>query len=202
LEDEAYTRRRWPGCGHEHKPRGRNDTCRVCGLRAHRDAVGAANILSVNLNGEMGHIQATEPTYRQPFRKACAEPCRRRRPRRSSLDTGQVAAASGTPVPVKVGISLPLLLVGGVSLHRTVGSVHHRGYRSVIIANGQGRRGNLASARRTAAYTPLLAAQPAGQVWCQVPWSICVPRRASLVATLLTVTLVSVESHKVVPGKV
>ncbi len=92
LEDEAYTTRTCPGCGHEHKPRGRNHNCPVCGLRAHRDAVGAANILSVYLHGEMGHIQPTEPKYRQPFRK--------RRPRRSPPDTGQVAAASGTSVPV------------------------------------------------------------------------------------------------------
>jgi hypothetical protein len=47
--------------------------------------VGAANILSLYLEGEMGHIHPTEPKYRQPFRKE--------RPRRSPADTGQVAAA-------------------------------------------------------------------------------------------------------------
>jgi putative transposase len=100
LQDEAYTTRTCPGCGHEHKPRGRNYNCPVCGLRAHRDAVGAANILSVYLHSEMGHIQPTEPKYRQPFRKARPEHSQRRRPRRSPPDTGQVAAASGTFVPV------------------------------------------------------------------------------------------------------
>ena len=85
LQDEAYTTRTCPRCGHEHKPRGRVYACPVCGLRAHRDAVGAANILSLYLEGEMGHIQPTEPKYRQPFRKG--------RPRRSPEDTGQVAAA-------------------------------------------------------------------------------------------------------------
>ena len=85
LQDEAYTTRTCPGCKYEHKPRGRVYACPVCGLRAHRDAVGAANILSLYLEGEMGHIQPTEPKYRQPFRKG--------RPRRSPEDTGQVAAA-------------------------------------------------------------------------------------------------------------
>jgi putative transposase len=85
LQDEAYTTRICPGCKHEHKPRGRVYACPVCGLRAHRDAVGAANILSLYLEGEMGHIQPTTPKYRQPFRKG--------RPRRRPEDTGQVAAA-------------------------------------------------------------------------------------------------------------
>jgi putative transposase len=85
LQDEAFTTRTCPRCKHEHKPRGRDYVCPVCGLRAHRDAVGAANILSLYLEGEMGHVQPTEPKYRQPFRKG--------RPRRSPEDTGQVAAA-------------------------------------------------------------------------------------------------------------
>jgi putative transposase len=61
LQDEAYTSRTCPNpeCSHEHKPRGRNYVCPVCGLRAHRDAVGAANILSLHLHAEMGHIQPT-----------------------------------------------------------------------------------------------------------------------------------------------
>ena len=85
LQDEAHTTCTCPGCGHEHKPRGRNYVCPVCGLRAHRDAVGAANILSLHLYDELGHVRPTEPKYRQPFRKG--------RPRRSPEDTGQVAAA-------------------------------------------------------------------------------------------------------------
>ncbi|MBN1978793.1 MAG: transposase [Anaerolineae bacterium] len=93
LQDEAYTTRSCPGCKHKHKPRGRVYACPVCGLRAHRDAVGAANILSLYLQGEMGHIQPTAPKYRQPFRKACSERSRRERPRRSPEDTGQVAVA-------------------------------------------------------------------------------------------------------------
>jgi hypothetical protein len=98
LQNEAYTTRTCPGCEHEHKPRGQVYACPVCGLRAHRDAVGAANILSLYLRGEMGHIQPTEPKYRQPFRKSCPERelqarGQRERPRRSPEDTGQVAAA-------------------------------------------------------------------------------------------------------------
>jgi putative transposase len=93
LQDEAYTTRTCPRCGHEHKPRGREYACPVCGLRAHRDAVGGANILSLYLEGEMGHVQPTKPKYRQPFRKACPGQSGGERPRRSPEDTGQVAAA-------------------------------------------------------------------------------------------------------------
>ncbi len=69
LQDEAYTSRTCPGCGHEHKPRGRNYVCPGCGLRAHRDAVGAANILSRHLYSELGHIQPTEPKSLAPHCK-------------------------------------------------------------------------------------------------------------------------------------
>lgn len=100
LQDEAYTTRTCPGCGHEHKPRGRHYACPACGLRAHRDAVGAANILSVHLHGEMGHVQPTVPKYRQPFRKARSARSRPERPRRSPPDTGQVAAAAEVCAPV------------------------------------------------------------------------------------------------------
>jgi putative transposase len=92
-QNEAYTSRTCPNpeCSHEHKPRGRNFVCPACGLRAHREAVGAANILSLHLHGEMGHIQPTQPKYRQPFRKG--------RPRRIPPDTGQVAVVAETSIP-------------------------------------------------------------------------------------------------------
>jgi putative transposase len=87
FENEAETSRTCPGCGHEHKPRGRNYVCPDCGLRAHREEVGSVNILSRSLYGELGQIQPTgNVKYRQPFRKE--------RPRRSPLDTGQVAVAA------------------------------------------------------------------------------------------------------------
>jgi putative transposase len=98
MQDEAYTTRTCPGCRHEHKPRGRDYVCPVCGLRAHRGAVGAANILSLYLQGEMGHVQPSEPKYRQPFRKG--------RPRRSPEDTGQVAAA-GRRLPLRKSVETP-----------------------------------------------------------------------------------------------
>jgi putative transposase len=98
LQDEAYTTRTCPGCRHEHKPRGRDYVCPVCGLRAHRDAVGAANILSLYLQGEIGLVQPTEPKYRQPFQ--------RERLRRSPEDTGQVAAA-GRRLPLRKSVEAP-----------------------------------------------------------------------------------------------
>lgn len=44
LQDEAYPSQECPRCGRRHKPRGREYTCVVCGLRFHRDGVGAVNI--------------------------------------------------------------------------------------------------------------------------------------------------------------
>jgi putative transposase len=58
LEDEAYTTQTCPNCGHRHKPRGRVYRCPSCGFQAHRDVVGAVNILSVFTHGEPGKIPA------------------------------------------------------------------------------------------------------------------------------------------------
>jgi putative transposase len=41
---ERGTSSRCPVCGHTHKPKGRNWTCRVCGFRGHRDLVGSVNM--------------------------------------------------------------------------------------------------------------------------------------------------------------
>jgi putative transposase len=58
LEDEAYTTQTCPNCSHRHKPGGRNYRCPSCGIQAHRDVVGAVNILSRFKHGEPGKIPA------------------------------------------------------------------------------------------------------------------------------------------------
>jgi putative transposase len=83
LVSERYTSQTCPSCGCRHKPRGRVYTCGQCGFRAHRDGVGAVNILSMHQHGEPGRICPTgNTTYRIPYRV---------RVLRSPLDTGHVA---------------------------------------------------------------------------------------------------------------
>jgi putative transposase len=81
LVDEHHTTQSCPTCGQRTKPKGRVYTCLACGFRGHRDAVGAANILSRQLHGQLCKIPATEPMYRYPYLTG----------KRSRLDTAQVA---------------------------------------------------------------------------------------------------------------
>ena len=87
LVDDAYTSQTCPGtlpggtaCLQCHKPKGRRFRCSACGFTAHRDALGAANILSQHYTGEPGHVLPPSPKYRYPFWG-----------KRSPLDAGQVA---------------------------------------------------------------------------------------------------------------
>ena len=45
--DEAYTTKTCPRCGNYNRPKNRNYVCAYCGMRCHRDVVGAYNILTV-----------------------------------------------------------------------------------------------------------------------------------------------------------
>jgi len=49
-QSEAYTSKTCPKCGHLNKVAGRTYRCRGCGYQAHRDAVGAINILNKGVN--------------------------------------------------------------------------------------------------------------------------------------------------------
>jgi putative transposase len=86
LVDEHHTSKTCPNpsCNHRHKPRGREYRCPVCGFQAHRDVVGAVNILSRQLYGEVGKVRPP-PTirYRHPFLTG----------KRSCRDTGQPKVA-------------------------------------------------------------------------------------------------------------
>jgi putative transposase len=91
LVDEAYTSQTCPGalpdgtaCLHCSKPKGRRFRCSACGFTAHRDALGAANILSQRYTGEPGHVLPPPPKYRYPFWKP-------RRGKRSPPDTRELA---------------------------------------------------------------------------------------------------------------
>jgi putative transposase len=82
LVDEHDTTKTCPNpiCNHRHKPAGRVYRCLVCGFQAHRDVVGAVNILSRQIKGDVGKIRPPPTTtYRHPVRPG----------KRSSLDTGQ-----------------------------------------------------------------------------------------------------------------
>ncbi len=73
-----------PSCNQRHKPTGRVYRCPVCGFQAHRDVVGAANILSRQLFGAVGKVRPPPATmYRHPFLTG----------KRSGLGTGQPAMA-------------------------------------------------------------------------------------------------------------
>src|SRR6266516_7865442 len=44
IGSERGTSSRCPGCGHQHKPKGRNWVCRKCQFSGHRDLVGSVNM--------------------------------------------------------------------------------------------------------------------------------------------------------------
>jgi transposase len=83
-----------PSCNHCHTPTGRVYRCPVCGLQAHRDAVGSVNLLSQYLHHRVGKIlPPSATTYRIPYTV---------RVLRSRPDTGQPvfreqAVACGQP---------------------------------------------------------------------------------------------------------
>jgi putative transposase len=99
LVDEHDTSKTCPRCAHQYKPRGRVYRCPTCGLVAHRDAVGAVNILSRTMHGTLAKIvppplHAT--TYRYPAWVS-------RQGKRSPSDTGCPLATRGM---ARVGASL------------------------------------------------------------------------------------------------
>ena len=87
LVDEAYSSQTCPNadCTARHKPKGRIYLCPVCGFQAHRDAVGAANLLSRFRTGKLGQIR---PPPDQKYRRPAASG---KRSMRSRLDTADLA---------------------------------------------------------------------------------------------------------------
>ena len=69
LISEAYTSQMCPHCGHLNKVASRTYRCRACDYRAHRDGVGAVNILNKGMHGEILPRTILVPkriTYRRP----------------------------------------------------------------------------------------------------------------------------------------
>ena len=92
-----------PKCRHQYKPKGRVDHCPACGLVAHRDVVGAVNILSRFLHDAVGLLRPPPTTkYRHPYQRRGSH----RRGKRSPQDTGLVA---GNGRQHHTGDSLPSL---------------------------------------------------------------------------------------------
>jgi len=66
--DESYTSQSCPCCGNLKKPKGRMYKCSICGFVGHRDGqVGAPNILSLELYGELSRVLVPEVKYRHPY---------------------------------------------------------------------------------------------------------------------------------------
>jgi putative transposase len=96
LEDEAYSTQTCPGCGARHKPRGRIYRCPSCGIRAHRDVVGAVNILSVFKHGEPGEIPVPSIVeHRIPHNLRVMRRCRDTGQERTPVAREQFREAAG-----------------------------------------------------------------------------------------------------------
>lgn len=75
--DEKHTSKTCPKCGQINKPKGRNYSCLACGFNAHRDIVGASNILSRHLFGEVACIiPSSVVKYRRPINRSMRSPAR------------------------------------------------------------------------------------------------------------------------------
>jgi len=73
--NEAYSSQTCPSCKNRYKPRGRVYHCPACGLVAHRDGVGAVNILSKFVHGEVGLMPVPSATkYRIPWKRVMRSP--------------------------------------------------------------------------------------------------------------------------------
>ena len=85
--DESYTSQSCPCCGNLKKPKGRMYKCSKCGWVGHRDGqVGAPNILSLELFGELSRVLVPEVKYRHPYLIS--------RGKRSRVDTTEIAGNS------------------------------------------------------------------------------------------------------------
>jgi putative transposase len=87
LVDEHDTSKTCPRCKRQYKPTERVYRCPRCGLVAHRDAVGAVNILSRQVHGEIAHILPPPLAATKDRYPALVS----RQGKRSPLDTGHMA---------------------------------------------------------------------------------------------------------------
>lgn len=67
---EKYTSQTCPNCGARHKPSNRNYNCPECGFRGHRDGVGAINIYSNRIMGEVGKVKMPKTMYLRVYKRS------------------------------------------------------------------------------------------------------------------------------------
>jgi putative transposase len=76
---ERGTSSQCPGCGHKHKPRNRQWTCKACGFAGHRDLVGSINMHTLTFGEQVNFPRSF--TYLRPAKcrkrssRADAPPC-------------------------------------------------------------------------------------------------------------------------------
>ena len=100
LTSERYTTQTCPNCEERHKPKGRVYSCPSCGFEAHRDIVGATNILSRALHDEIGRLTPpTEVRFLQPYKVGT------RKPKVSRSSSGSVPFALGVDQEPMAGTS-------------------------------------------------------------------------------------------------
>lgn len=100
LTSERYTTQTCPNCEERHKPKGRVYFCPSCGFEAHRDIVGATNILSRALHDEIGRLTPpTEVRFLQPYKVGT------RKPKVSRSSSGSVPFALGVDQEPMAGTS-------------------------------------------------------------------------------------------------
>jgi len=93
---EAYTTKTCPRCGNFNRPKNRNYVCAYCGMRCHRDVVGAYNILTVY---RCGFIIADD-LFPHPLPKYLRILFQTKRKSSSSPDGGLMVAGSNSPTGV------------------------------------------------------------------------------------------------------
>ena len=94
--NEAYTTKTCPRCGNYNRPKNRNYACAYCGMRCHRDAVGAYNILTVYRYGCI----IADDLFPHPKPKYLRILFQKKRKSSSSPDGGLMVAGSNSPIRV------------------------------------------------------------------------------------------------------
>lgn len=71
---ERGTSSRCPACGHRHKPKGREWTCKACGFRRHRDLVGSINMHPIAFwrKSDVPRRKCDHVSTARHLREACA----------------------------------------------------------------------------------------------------------------------------------
>ena len=106
LIEEAYTSQTCPSCGSRNKSKKRKFSCTACGYKAHRDIVGATNILRKHLAPALwADVQKAVRTTATESQDSTGTP--KRGMKRSSPLSGKVAAAWTRTTPRNAALCAP-----------------------------------------------------------------------------------------------